>query len=98
MSEKKPTSYKVLMGLIVLMAAIQTIRNACQWYIMWLSFIYYSNSPDQALGALEIDETNLSLFVIGSMIDLLTTLRLAIADSILVSTRLLFPADTTNSL
>jgi hypothetical protein len=73
-SEKKPTSYRFLMGLIVLMTAIQTIRTACQWYIVWLGFIHYSNSPDQALDALEIDVTSLSLFVTGSMIDLLTIL------------------------
>ena len=77
------------MGLIVLMFALQTVHGACNWYTTWLSFIYYSNVPDQALDALQADElTSLSLDVIGSMGDLLTTLRLAIADSIVVCTHL----------
>ena len=99
MSEKKQTSYKVLMGLIVLMFALQTVHGACNWYTTWLSFIYYSNVPDQALDALEVDElTNLSLHVIDSIDDLLTTSRLAIADSIVVSTHPSVPVNTTNSL
>jgi hypothetical protein len=47
MSEKKQTSYKVLMGLIVLMFILQTIHNVCDWYIVWLGFIRYGNAPDQ---------------------------------------------------
>jgi hypothetical protein len=87
MSEKKQKSYKVLIGLIVLMFALQTIHNVCEWYIAWLGFIYYDNAPDQALDALEVDGlTSLSAQVLESMLDLLTTLRLAIADSIMVST------------
>jgi hypothetical protein len=97
-NEKKQTSYKVLMGLIVLMFALQTIDNICNWYIVWLGFIYYDNAPDQALGALQMDETVLSLRVVGSMTDLLITLRLAIADSIMVSTHPSSPTNTTNSL
>jgi hypothetical protein len=99
MSEKKQTSYKVLMGLIVFMFALQTIDNICDWYIAWLGFIYYGDAPDQALDALEVDETtSLLLHVIGSMVDLLTTLRLAIADSIMVSTHPAYTAKITNSL
>jgi hypothetical protein len=98
MSEKKQPSYKVLMGLIMLMFAIQTIDNIGNWYIAWLGFIYYSNAPDQALDALVVDGvTSLSLRVVGSMFDLLLTLRLAIADSIMVSAHLLIIATTTNS-
>ena len=74
------------MGLIVLMFSLQTIHMICDWYIIWLGFIYYSNAPDKALDALRVDGTRLSLRVVGSMEDLLTTLRLAIADSIMVST------------
>jgi hypothetical protein len=85
-SEKKQTSYKVLMGLIVVMFTLQTIHNIGNWYSTWLSFIYYSDAPDQALDALDLDGPKLSVRVFGSMFDLLTTLRLAIADSIMVST------------
>ena len=86
MSEKKLTSYWVLKGLIVLMFALQTIQNVCNWYIIWLSFIHYGSAPEKAFDALETDGDVLSLRVVGSMGDMLTTLRLAIADSIMVST------------
>jgi hypothetical protein len=96
-SERKQTSYKALMGLIVLMFALQTIHNVCNWYITWLGFVYYGNAPDQALDALEGDGTRLSLRIVISTVDLLTTLRLAIADSIMVSTCLSHRANITNS-
>jgi hypothetical protein len=98
-NEKKQTSYKVLMGLIVLMFALQTIHNIGNWYITWLGFIYYSDAPDQALDALKVDGlAKLSLHVIDSMFNLLTTMRLAIADSIMVSTGWPLPAYMINSL
>jgi hypothetical protein len=86
MSEKKQTSYKVLMGLILLMFALQTLHNATKWYIAWLGFVYDGDAPDQALDAFQLDEATFSLRVVESMCDLLVTLRLAIADSIMVST------------
>jgi hypothetical protein len=98
MSEKKQTSYKVLMGLIVLMFVLQTIHSACEWYITWLGFIYYSDTPDQALNALLAIPTNRPLLITVLMADLLTTLRLAIADSIMASIRVLLPGSTANSL
>ena len=98
MDEKKQTSYKVLMCLIVLMFVLQTIHNICTWYITWLGFIYYSGMHDQALDALEVDGAKLLLQVIGSMLGLLTTLRLAVADSIMVSTSWPPPANMTHSL
>jgi hypothetical protein len=80
-------SSKVLMGLIVLMFVLQTIHIACDWYMMWLGFIYYSEMPDQALNALQVNgTTSFLLRLLGSMFSLLTTLQLAIADSIMVST------------
>ena len=86
------------MGLIVLMFTLQTIHSACDWYIAWLGFIYYDNMPKTALDALRMDEANLSLRVVGSISHLLTTLRLAIADSIMVSTHPLIPANAANNL
>jgi hypothetical protein len=98
MHEKKQTSYKVLMGMIVLMFALQTVHSACNWYTTWLGFIYYNDAPDQALDALEVNSsTSLSIQVIRSMSDLLATFRLVIADSIMVSTHPLIPVHT-NSL
>jgi hypothetical protein len=103
MSEKKERSYKILMRLNALMFALATIHNICNWYTAWLGFIYYSDAPDRALDApdraldaLDVDETtSLSLHAIGSMLDLLTTLRLGIADSIMVSTHPLLAINTT---
>jgi hypothetical protein len=95
MNEKKQTSYKVLMGLIVLMFALQTIHNICNWYITWLGFIYYGDAPDQALNALEVDPTSLSLLVVDAIFILLATLRLAIADSVMVS---IHPSRPTNTI
>jgi hypothetical protein len=86
MSEKKQASYKVLMGLILFMFTLQTINNIIRnWYTNWLAFIYYGDAPEKALDALEVDGAKLSLRVLGSMFVLNTTLRLAIADSIMVS-------------
>jgi hypothetical protein len=97
MSEKRQTSYKVLMGLIVLMFALQTIHNVCDWYLAWRGFVYYGDAPDQALDTLEgNEETSHSIYVAVSIECLLTTLRLAIADSIMVSAENSLPANTTN--
>jgi hypothetical protein len=98
MTEKKPTSSKVLMGLIVLMFTFKTISIICNWYPAWLGFIYYSNAPDQALDVLETGGTSHTVHVIYAIDDLLTPLRLGIADSIMVSTHPLLLVDITNSL
>jgi Na+/proline symporter len=98
MSEKKQTSYKILMGLIVLMFALQTIRNGCKWCIVWLGFIYYGDTPDKALDALEYDGAMRMVRIAASSSALLGALSLAIADSIMVSTHLSLPANTDNSL
>jgi hypothetical protein len=83
------------MWLIMVMFALQTIHNICKWYITWLGFIYYGNTPAQALDALQLDGEILLFRVIASMADLITTLRLAIADSIMVSTCPSLSAGTT---
>jgi hypothetical protein len=99
MNGNKQTSNKVLMGLIVLMFILQTIHSVCIWYTTWLGFIHYRNVPWKAMDALQMNgSANVSLRVVGSMCQLLTTLRLAIADSIMVSTPPLLPGNTTNSL
>jgi hypothetical protein len=83
------------MWLIIVMFALQNIHNICKWYITWLGFIYYGKAPDQALDALQLDGGILLFRVIASMADLITTLRLAIADSIMVSTCPSLSANTT---
>jgi hypothetical protein len=96
MNEKKQTSSNALMGLIVLMFVLQTIHSACLWYLTWLGVVYYGESTSDTLEGDEL--TSLSLLAINSMSDLLTTLRLAIADSIMVSTCLSLPANTNNRI
>jgi hypothetical protein len=97
-NKNKQTSYKVLTGLIVLMFALQTIRSVCEWYIVWRGFIYYTDAPDLALDALEGEKISFLIHVVESLGGPITVLKLDIADSILVSTRVSIPTDTTNSL
>jgi hypothetical protein len=60
--------------------------------------LMYGDAPDQALDILEEDEiTKLSLRIVWSMDALLGTLRLAIADSIMVCTHPSYPVITINS-
>jgi hypothetical protein len=99
MNEKKQTSYKILMALIVLMFTLQTIESACGWYIKWLGFIYYDDAPDQALEALEGQAPpNTTVWAVEATVNMLVTLRLAIADSIMVSNCPSPPSSTTNNL
>jgi hypothetical protein len=99
MNEKKQTSSKILMALIVLMFTLQTIESACSWYKLWLGFIYYDDVPDQALEALEGEATpSTTVWLVEATINMLLTLRLAIADSIMVSTCPLLPASTARNL
>ena len=86
------------MGLIFLMFALQTIHIASKWYVVWLGFIYYGEAPDQTSDVFQLDEAIFSLHVISLICNLLVTLKLAIADSIMVSTCLSFPSNTTNNL
>jgi hypothetical protein len=86
------------MGLIILMFALQTIHNVCVWYITWLGFIHYGDVPDKALDTFEEDGATLTVRLATSLAVVLTTLRLAIADSIMVSTHPSLPVSTGNSL
>jgi hypothetical protein len=66
------------------MFILQAIHNGSLWAQIWLAFINYDEAPDKALSALEGDEMSPTLIAILGMDDFLTTLRLAIADSIMV--------------
>jgi hypothetical protein len=96
-NEKKQTSYKILMALIVSMFILQTIDSACDWYIMWLGFIYYDDAPDQALEG-EATPNTMAVWAVETTIEMVFTLRLAIADSIMVSTCTSLPSSTTDNL
>jgi hypothetical protein len=73
------------MYLIVLMFAFQTIHNADYWYRVWVAFITDDGNPQQELIVIENVRTTRVLHATGMLEDILTTSRLAIADSIMVS-------------
>jgi hypothetical protein len=80
----KEGSCKVLMGMILVIFGLQTVHNTGNWDITWLDFIHYGNIP--ALEALEGGAaTSPSRYIVQAILELLTTFRLAIADSIMVS-------------
>jgi hypothetical protein len=66
------------------MLVIQTIHNACNWYLMWLGFIHYGGDSEAALFVFEQLDTSMELVRIHGLELILTTLRLAIAGSIMV--------------
>jgi hypothetical protein len=66
------------------MFVVQTIHNVCSWYTIWLGFIKYDGRSDQAINALlGVEDTPANIAITGLQ-DLLTTLRIGIADSIMV--------------
>ena len=69
------------------MLAIQTVHNVIIWYLYWLSSIKYGGTSDQAL-AIVMGEASMfskSVLILYAITDLLTILRLIIADGIMVS-------------
>ena len=73
------------MYLIVLMFALQTIHNADYWYRVWVAFIKDDGNPQHEVIMIENTRTTRVLYATGTLEDILTTFRLAIADSIMVS-------------
>jgi hypothetical protein len=88
--ERRQKSYRVLMCLIMVMFALQTVHNIINWYNMWLAFIDYGDNIDGSfLVLLGLDTgTTSSQFAIFAVQELLVTFRLGIADSILVNLKL----------
>jgi hypothetical protein len=82
--EEKRNASKIVISLIVFMFVLQTVHDVCIWYILWLAFIKNGGSPDQALTVLEGVPVSNTIIAIISFGDLHTTLRLAIADGIMV--------------
>jgi hypothetical protein len=82
-SKMKQTSYRVMIGLNVLLWLLQTISNVLTLYLVWLAFIKYAGDPDQSLlvleGATEPSHT------IAKIRDLLGSMPPAIANSIMAS-------------
>ena len=73
------------MILIFVMYINETALVAFNWYFGWLAYVKYSGSNDQALAVFSAsDETPLTVLHIFGVTFLLATLRLGIADSIMV--------------
>ena len=88
-SPTKQRFYQVLMGLILFMFLIETIHISVNVYQLWLAFVQYAESPDESIVILKLAASTPSLLAIGAIDDMLTTFRLAIADSIMVSPSML---------
>jgi hypothetical protein len=84
-TKQKEKSHRTLLYLILLMFTLQTIHNADTWYRDWVAFIKDDGKPKDELLVMENIETTRVLYATGTLEDLLTALRLAIADSIIVS-------------
>jgi hypothetical protein len=78
------------MGLITLMFVLQTILHVILWYQAWFAFIKHGNTPDDVLAALVMADPTATNIAIGTLNDLLGTLRMVIADSIMVRVSALF--------
>jgi hypothetical protein len=85
MKDNKRRSSKVLMALILVMYINDTALSALDWYLGWLAYVKYSGSEDQVAALFGLsEETPLTVLYIGAVTNLLETLKLGIADSIMV--------------
>jgi hypothetical protein len=75
----------VLMILILVIYTMETVEQVFGWYGIFLAFIKYRGSDDEALAVfISSPDTPLSLLYMGAVNALFSTLRLVIADSIMV--------------
>jgi hypothetical protein len=85
MKDDKQRSSQVLMILILIMYIIESAVVAVVWYFGWLAYVKYSGSEDQAAAIFwSSEETPLIVLYMDAATSLLATLKLGIADSIMV--------------
>jgi hypothetical protein len=85
MKDNKRISSKVLMNLILVMYINETALVSLNWYRGWLGYVKYSSSEDQVVAIFATsEETPLTELYMFAVTNLFTTLRLGIADSIMV--------------
>jgi hypothetical protein len=85
MKDNKQRSFKVLVILVLAMYINETALVALNWYLGWLQCVKYGGSNDHELAIFSISaETPLTVLNLGAVVDLLVTVRLSIADSIMV--------------
>jgi hypothetical protein len=83
--EKKEKPYKVLMMLIVVMYVNQSILLSIDCYLSWLAYIKYGGSHEAVAVFYQTKDTPVRVLYLLAVIELLETIRLGIADSIMVS-------------
>jgi hypothetical protein len=69
------------------MWVIQTTHNALTWYITWSAFVEFGENPSKALIIFgnDFDAMTPALNIMSAVLNFLDTLRLVVADSIMVS-------------
>ena len=72
------------MMLIVAMYVNQSILISINWYLSWLSHIKYGGVPEAVAFLYQTEDTPFTLLYLIGTENLLVTIRLAIADSIMV--------------
>jgi hypothetical protein len=83
--DNKRRAPKVLMILILVIYINQSTLIAVNWYRGWLGYVKYSGSEDQAVAIfLPMEETPLTVLYMYAVTSFITTLKLGIADSIMV--------------
>ena len=73
------------MVLVLVMFVLHTVHKAATWYQAWLAFIFYGDDAVQGTMIIQGIIISPTLDAIYTIQDLLTTLRLGIADGIMVS-------------
>ena len=85
MKISKKRASKVLMILILAMYINETVLITLNWYLDWLAYVKYSGSEDQAAAMfIPSEETPLIVLNMIGVSYILRTIRLGIADSIMV--------------
>jgi hypothetical protein len=85
MKDNKRRSSKVLMIPIFVMYINESALTVVHWYFGWLAYVKSSGSEDQAAAIVwASEETPLTVLYLFAVTNLLTTLKLGIADSIMV--------------
>ena len=72
------------MMLIGAMYINQTIDISIQWYLSWLAYIKYGGFPEAVAFTYQTEDTPLTVLYLIAVLNLLITIRVGIADSIMV--------------
>ena len=72
------------MTLIVAMYINQAIHVSINWYLSWLAYIKYGGSSEAMAMFTQTEEIPLTVIILFAVENLLVTIRLGIADSIMV--------------